>query len=90
MSAKGVAIVATHRAEDANSRGAGICRTCVRPIWQELGTIDGKPRQGWSDRIERGGDSLVCFKAIDYRHVPIEGREAAIYDIALQRSERAS
>lgn len=75
-----------HRAEDAEQRGEGICRTCLAPIWNEGGTI-GHQRQetGWSDRIERGGDSLVCFKAIEYRHVPLTGREACIYDRAYQR-----
>ena len=39
----------------------------------------------WSDRIKRGGDSLVCFKAAHYRHEPLVGREAAIYDRAYER-----
>lgn len=73
-------------AERAEERGQGICRTCLLPIWNEGGTIGGRKRaEGWSDRIERGGDSLVCFKAADYRHVPLVGREAAIYDTALRR-----
>lgn len=73
-------------ARDADERGEGICRTCVLPIWNEGGTVGGRHRDsGWSDRIERGGDSLVCFKAIDYRHVPLTGREAAIYDLAFAR-----
>jgi hypothetical protein len=73
-------------AEDAEKRGQGICRTCLAPIWNEGGTIGHRKRDtGWSDRIEQGGDSLVCFKAIHYRHVPLEGREAHIYDRALAR-----
>lgn len=74
-------------ARDAEERGEGICRTCLAPIWNEGGTIRYRRRDtGWSDRIERGGDSLVCFKAIEYRHVPLTGREAEIYDVALARS----
>jgi hypothetical protein len=82
-----------HQAADAIERGAGICRTCLAPIWNEGGTVGHSKRdEGWSDRIERGGDSLVCFKAIDYRHVPLTGREAAIYDRAFARgvAERAA
>lgn len=73
-------------ARDAEERGEGICRTCCRPIWNEGGTIGGDRRdKGWSDRLEQGGDSLVCFSAIDYRHVPLTGREAEIYDRAYAR-----
>lgn len=80
------AVAAFHRAEDADERGEGICRTCLAPIWNEGGTIDRRHRaEGWSDRIERGGDSLVCFRAVDYRHVPLTGREAGIYDSAFAR-----
>lgn len=72
-----------HWATDADRRGEGICRTCLAPIWNEGGTVGGRRQpEGWSDRIEVGGDSLVCFKAINYRHVPLAGREAAIYDHA--------
>lgn len=72
-----------HRAENAEERSEGVCRTCLAPIWNEGGTVGHQKRPtGWSDRIERGGDSLVCFKARFYRHVPLEGREAAIYDHA--------
>lgn len=75
-----------HRAEDGEERGEGICRTCLLPIWNEGGTINRRRvSEGWSDRIERGGDSIVCFKAIEYRHVPLKGREAAIYDRAYTR-----
>lgn len=73
-------------AERAEERGQGICRTCLAPIWNEGGTIGHEKRaEGWSDRVEQGGDSLVCFKANRYRHVPLTGREAAIYDTALRR-----
>lgn len=73
-------------AERAEERGQGICRTCFAPIWNVGGTIGHEKRaEGWSDRIEQGGDSLVCFKARDYRHVPLTGREACIYDTALRR-----
>jgi hypothetical protein len=76
----------THYATNAAERGKGVCRTCLAPIWNEGGTVGHVRRsEGWSDRIEQGGDSLVCFKAIDYRHVPLEGREAAIYDHAYRR-----
>lgn len=57
----------------------GVCRTCAQPIWWETGEIGHRERVGWSDRITRGGDSIVCFKARDYRHVPMGAREAAIY-----------
>ena len=74
---------AFHQAEDAEMRGEGICRTCLAPIWNEGGTVGHIYREeGWSDRIERGGDSLVCFRAIHFRHEPLTGREAAIYDAA--------
>lgn len=73
-------------ARDAEERGESICRTCLAPIWNEGGTIGRQKRDsGWSDRIERGGDSLVCFKAREYRHIPLAGREAEIYDLALAR-----
>lgn len=78
---------ATKVARDAEERGEGICRTCLLPIWNEGGTIGHREvPTGWSDRIKRGGDSVVCFNARDYRHVPLTGREAEIYDIALTRS----
>lgn len=74
-------------ARNAEERGEGICQTCLSPIWNEGGTIGRRKRDtGWSDRIERGGDSLVCFKAVGYRHVPLKDREAEIYDVALARS----
>lgn len=79
----GDSIATFHGAERAEERGEGICRTCLAPIWNEGGTVGHQHRdKGWSDRIEQGGDSLVCFKARDYRHVPLTGREAAIYDLA--------
>lgn len=77
-------------AANAEERGEGICRTCLRPIWNEGGTVGHVKRgEGWSDRIERGGDSLVCFSAINYRHVPLAGREAAIYDHAIKVASNA-
>lgn len=57
----------------------GVCRTCAQPIWWEVGEVGHIERLGWSDRITQGGDSVVCFKAYGYRHVPMGGREAAIY-----------
>lgn len=76
----------SHYATNAEARRAGICRTCLEPIWNEGGTVGHVTRpEGWSDRIEKGGDSLVCFRAADYRHVPLVGREAAIYDHAYRR-----
>ena len=69
-------------------RGAGICRTCVRPIWWETGAVGHHEKTGWSDRIKRGGDSLVCFSAIEYRHKPLEGREAAIYDAGFKAGQQ--
>lgn len=79
------------RARDAEERGEGICRTCCEPIWNEGGTVGHrKVDEGWSDRVERGGDSLVCFKAAGYRHVPLDGREAAIYDRAFTRGAAQS
>jgi cytochrome c5 len=86
-------VAADPRADGAEERGQGICRTCLAPIWNEGGTVGRRKRaEGWSDRIEQGGDSLVCFKAIGYRHIPLAGREAAIYDRAYARgaSEAAS
>lgn len=75
-------------ARNAADRGQGICRTCLASIWNEGGTVGKRKRaEGWSDRVEHSGDSLVCFKAIDYRHVPLIGREAAIYDRAYSRAK---
>lgn len=79
-----------HGARNAEERGAGICRTCGDAIWHEEGEIDHRKAIGWSDRIKRGGDSLVCFKAVDYRHVPLDGREAYIYDLAYMRGAGAA
>lgn len=78
-------------ARDADERGEGICRTCCEPIWNEGGTVGHRKfTEGWSDRIERRGDSLVCFKAVEYRHVPLTGREAAIYDRAFTRGAQST
>jgi hypothetical protein len=74
-----------HRASNAEETGRGICRTCLHPIWNEGVEVGYQHREGWSDRVNHSGDSLVCFSAVDYRHVPLVGREAAIYDRAYQR-----
>lgn len=78
-----------HHAENAEERGEGICRTCLAPIWYEVGEVGHRELTDWSDRIKRGGDSLVCFRAVHYRHVPLDGREAAIYDRAYKRGAGA-
>ena len=45
------------------------CRNCRRPIVyavvEEYGHL---PRTGWSDGFPR--DALICFRAIDHRHIP--------------------
>lgn len=64
----------------------GICRTCCQPIWWETGQVGHRERTGWSDRIQQGGDSLVCFRAVGYRHVPLEGRELAIYEAGYRQA----
>jgi hypothetical protein len=87
---QGVVVLELLPARYAEERRQGICRTCLAPIWDEGGTVGHMHREeGWSDRVERGGDSLVCFKAAHYRHVPLDGREAAIYDRAVQRGVEA-
>lgn len=70
---------------------SGTCRTCAQPIWFEKGMVGGYERRepDWSDRIERGGDSLVCFKARDYRHVPMGAREEAIYRAGFKAGQEA-
>ena len=78
------------RATNAEKSGEGVCRTCLEPIWNEGGTVGHrKVDAGWSDRIEQGGDSIVCFRAVHYRHVPLTGREAAIYDAAFRRGRES-
>jgi hypothetical protein len=67
----------------------GICRTCAQPIWWETGEVGHRERVGWSDRIKRGGDSLVCFKAVGYRHVPMGAREEAIYRAGVKAGKEA-
>lgn len=65
----------------------GVCRTCARPITYETRTEQGYlPREGWYDDART--DALVCFQAIDYQHVPLAGRERAIYDAGI-KAERA-
>jgi hypothetical protein len=74
-------------AEQATLGDTGLCRNCAEPIWFEEGEVGGNKRVGWSDRITRGGDSLVCFRAVHYRHVPIIGRERFLWDKALELVE---
>lgn len=66
----------------------GVCRTCAQPIWWETGQIGHRDRVGWSDRIKRGGDSIVCFSAAGFRHVPMGGREAAIYKAGFDAGQK--
>src|SRR5262245_51143673 len=58
------------------------CRFCSRPIWDEGGSVGGvRHDTGWSDRIETGGDSLVCFRvcfsAMNFRHIPFSPQAPA-------------
>jgi hypothetical protein len=70
--------------------GSVLCRTCLAPIWNEGGTIGHRKRdEGWSDRIERGGDSLICFSALHYRHEPLTDRERAYYDAGYRAGREA-
>lgn len=56
-----------------------VCRNCVRPITFETRTEPGfLPHEGWYDDCRT--DPLLCFRAVNYRHVPLEGRERACYD----------
>jgi hypothetical protein len=56
----------------------------MRPLTWETRTEPGYlPRTGWYD--DARSDPLVCFKAVDYRHVPLTAREWAYYE-AGQRS----
>jgi hypothetical protein len=65
-------------------RSVVLCRTCMRPLTWETRTEPGYlPRTGWYD--DARSDPLVCFKAVDYRHVPLTAREWAYYE-AGQRS----
>lgn len=60
-------------------RSAVLCRTCMRPLTWETRTEPGYlPRTGWYD--DARSDPLVCFKAADYRHVPLTAREWAYYE----------
>lgn len=59
-------------------RAAVLCRTCLRPITYETRVEPGyEPRTGWYD--DARVDALVCFKSIDYNHVPLTDREWAYY-----------
>lgn len=67
-----------------SDRAATLCRTCLRPLTWETRTEPGYlPRAGWYD--DARSDPLVCFKARNYRHVPLTDREWAYYE-AGQRS----
>lgn len=66
----------------------GVCRTCWQPIWWEEGEVGHRPRVGWSDRLKRGGDSIACFRSRDFRHVPMGGREAAIYQRGFEAGQK--
>ena len=75
-------------AEDATLGDVGVCRTCARSI--TFATVEEpgyEPRTGWSDGART--DALVCFKAVDYRHVPLVGRERGIWDAATKAAEAA-
>ena len=66
---------------------SALCRTCLRPIAHETRTAPGYlPRTGWYD--DARVDALVCFKANDYRHVPLTDRERAYYDAGVAAAER--
>lgn len=78
-----------HDPYEPRSGETGVCRTCALPIWWEEGEVGHRKAVGWSDRIERGGDSLVCFKAVGYRHVPMGSREEAIYDAGVKAGRAA-
>lgn len=55
-----------------------ICRNCLRPLtWETREEPGYQPREGWYD--DHKIDPLICWKAISYRHVPLEGRELACY-----------
>lgn len=57
-----------------------LCRTCMRPITHETRTEPGYlPRTGWYDDFRN--DPIVCFKAADYRHVPLTDRERVADDL---------
>jgi hypothetical protein len=60
-------------------RNAILCRTCMRPLTRETRTEPGfLPRLGWYDDART--DPLICFRAVDYRHVPLTDREWAYYE----------
>lgn len=60
-----------------------LCRTCMRPLTWETRTEPGfNPRQGWYDDART--DPLICFSAVDYRHVPLTDREWAYYEAGRQ------
>lgn len=62
-----------------SDRSAVLCRTCMRPLTWETRVEPGfLPRTGWYD--DARSDPLICFKAADYRHVPLTAREWAYYE----------
>ncbi len=68
-------------AREATIGDTGICRTCTTAITYETVEEHGYlPRTGWTDGARV--DPLVCSKAIHFRHVPLVGRERAIWDAA--------
>lgn len=70
-------------------RSVVLCRTCMRPLTWETRTEPGfKPRTGWHD--DARSDALVCFKAVDYRHVPLTAREWAYYEAGQQSATVAA
>lgn len=64
-------------------KDAAICRTCLRRITHETRVEVGRfQREGWYD--DARVDAIVCFKARDYRHVPLSDRERACYEAGIQ------
>jgi hypothetical protein len=62
-----------------SDRSQVLCRTCMRALTWETRTEPGYlPRTGWYD--DARSDPRVCFKAVDYRHVPLTDREWAYYE----------
>lgn len=77
-----------HPAARAEERGEGICRTCLLPIWYDIDVRNNEVRtRGWSDR--QRVDAFICFSADHYEHVPLKGREAAIWDHAWEKGRES-
>lgn len=63
----------------AEKPATAICRTCLEPITHGTRVDPGYlERTGWYDQAHK--DALVCFKAANYAHVPLTGRELAYYE----------